>query len=138
MSAGAAPERGQVQSVVKVRFSASFEMNNKRSISIEGCPLTVVAERRDRPWGHAIEVEVVGAGDAILGKIGFACHPEFGDFDAFQAMPTEALIEVVQRRLNPVAIAEACSAFERGITTLFLLNSPDEPRGSGSAGGAAV
>ena len=112
-------------------------MNNKHSISIEGCGLTVMVERRDRPWGHAIDVEIVDAGGATRGKIVFGCHPEFDDFDAFQALPTEGLVEVVKKRLNPAAIAQACSVFELGITTLFRFNSPDDPRGSGSAGRVA-
>jgi hypothetical protein len=93
-------------------------MSVEHSISIEGYPLTALAKRVDRSWGHAIEVSVVEANGSMRGKLVFACHPEFLGFDEFQAMPTEALVEVVRERL-PAAIAESLSAFDGGITTLL-------------------
>ena len=112
---------------MKVGFGGNLNrsMNVEHSISIEGCPLTALARRVDRSWGHAIEVSVVETNGAVRGKLVFACHPEFLGFDEFQAMPTEALIEVVRNRL-PAAIAETRSAFDGGITTLFRFNSPDD------------
>jgi hypothetical protein len=83
-------------------------MNDEHSISVEGCPLTAVAERRDRSWGHAIDVRVVAADGSTRGKMVFACHPEFSGFDEFQTMSTEALVDVVRERLK-AAIAESCS-----------------------------
>ena len=89
------------------------------------CPLTALAARRDRSWGHAIDVSVVEANGAVRGKMVFACHPEFLGFDEFQTMPTEDLIDVVRQRLVD-AIAESASAFDSGITTLFRFNSPND------------
>ena len=109
-------------------------MNDEHAISIDGRALSLTVERRDRPWGHALDVSVVEAGGATRAKIVLACHPEFGGFDECQAMSTEELIDIVQRRLNAAAIAASCHAFERGITTVFVLNSPDEARDLGGAG----
>ena len=118
-----------LQSLTKVRFRDDFhslrKMNDEHSISIEGYPLTAVAKRRDRPFGHAIDVSVVDASGSIRGKMVFGCHPEFRAFDEFQAMSTDALIDLVRERL-PAAIAASLSAFDSGITTLFRLNSPDD------------
>jgi len=101
-------------------------MAEQHSISIRDCPLTVLAERRDRSWGHAIDVNVIDAGGATRGKIVFACLPEFDDFDEFQAMSTEALITVVQERLDAALIADSCDAFEHGIKIVCRFNSPSQ------------
>ena len=111
-------------------------MSDEHSISIEGFPLTALAARRDRSWGHAIDVSVVEANGSIRGNMVFACHPEFPGFDEFQAMSTEALIDIVRQRLV-AAIAESGSAFASGITTLFRFNSPNDKWDSGVAGLAA-
>ena len=108
-------------------------MSVEQSISIEGIPLTALAKCVDRPWGHAIEVCVVEANGSMRGKLVFACHPEFVGFDKFQAMSTEALIEVVLKHL-PAAISESLPAFDRGITTLFRFNSPTDGWDAGGAG----
>lgn len=100
-------------------------MNDEHSISVEGYPLTAIAERRDRSWGHAIDVSVVEADGSIRGKMVFACHPEFRGFDEFQAMSTEALVDVVRERLM-ASIAESCSAFGHGITPVFRFNSSND------------
>ena len=101
------------------------KMNDEYSISIEGYPLTALAKRRDRPWGHAIDVSIIEANGSTRGEMVFACHPEFLAFDEFQAMSTEALIDLVRKRL-PAAIAESLSALDSGVTTLFRFNSPDD------------
>ena len=110
-------------------------MDVEHSIGIEGYPLTALAKRVDRSWGHAIEASVVEANGSVRGKLVFACHPEFPGFDEWQAMPTEALIEVVRKRLA-AAVVESLPAFDKGITTLFRLNSADDrwdPRVAGLA-----
>jgi hypothetical protein len=119
---------------MKVGFRGNLNrnMNVEHFISIEGYPLTALAKRVDRSWGHAIEVSVLKTNGAVRGKLVFACHPEFLGFDEFQAMPTEALIELVRKRL-PAAIAESLSAFDGGITTLFRFNSPDDSWAPGVA-----
>ena len=100
-------------------------MNDEHLIRIEGHPLTAIAVRMDRPWGHAIDVSVVEADGSIRGRMSFACHPEFRGFDEFQMMSTEALVDVVRRRLV-AAIAESSSAFDHGLTPLFRFNSPND------------
>jgi len=110
---------------VGLRGILNRNMNVEHSISIEGYPLTALAKRVDRPWGHAVEVSVIEVNGSVRGRVVFVCHPEFLGFDRFQATPTEALIEVVRERL-PAAIAESLSAFDSGIATLFRFNSPDD------------
>jgi hypothetical protein len=114
-------------SVEKVGFIGALNRNMKveHSIGIEGYPLTALAKRVDRSWGHAIEVSVVEANGSALGKLVFACHPEFPGFDEWQAMPTEALIDVVRKRLSAAVVA-SLPAFDSGIATLFRFNSPDD------------
>lgn len=110
-------------------------MNAEYSMSIEGYPLTALARRRDRPFGHAIDVSVVDAGGSILGKMVFSCHPEFLAFEEIQALSTEAMIDLVRERL-PAAIAECLSAFHSGITPVFRFNSPDDKWDAGILGSA--
>jgi hypothetical protein len=98
------------------------------SISIDGYPLTALAVRRDRPWGHAIDVTVVEPDGSIRGKMVFGCHPESIEFDEFQAMSTEALLDVVRQRLV-TAVLESGSAFDHGLTTVFRFNSPSDTKG---------
>jgi hypothetical protein len=101
-------------------------MSDGHFIQIRGCSLAVLAKRSDRPWGHAIEVEVHEADATICGTILYACHPEFRNFDEFQALSTDALIALVRQRLTSEVVAESCSAFGRGIRIGFRLNAPDD------------
>ncbi len=128
-------QSGHNRSVTKVSFrgNPNRTMSVVQSVSIEGIPLTALAKRVDRPWGHAIEVSVVEANGSTRGKLVFACHPEFLGFDEFQAMSTEALIEVVRKRL-PAAISESLPAFDSGVTTLFRFNSPTDGWDAGVVG----
>lgn len=100
-------------------------MNDEHSIRIEGYPLTALARRMDRSWGHAIDVNVREANGSIRGTMVFASHPEFLGFAEFQAMSTEDLLDVVRQRL-PAAIAESLSAFDSDITALYRFNSPND------------
>ncbi len=101
-------------------------MSDEQFIQIQGCTLAVLAKRSDRPWGHAIEIEVREADATICGTISYVCHPEFRDFEEFQALSTDALIAIVRQRLTSKMVAESCSAFGRGIRIGFRLNAPDD------------
>ena len=101
-------------------------MSDGHFIQIPGCSLAVLAKRSDRPWGHAIEVEVQKDGGTVCGTIFYACHPEFRDFDEFQGLSTDALIALVQQRLTLELVADSCSAFGRGIRIGFRLNAPED------------
>jgi hypothetical protein len=108
-------------------------MNDNHSVKLEGSVVTAILERRDRPWGHAIDVSLVDADGLIRGNMVFACHPEFRRFYEFQAMSTEDLVDIVRQRLV-AAIAESASGFDHGITTLFRFNSPSEEWDADAAG----
>lgn len=101
-------------------------MSDEQVIQIQGCTLTVRAKRRDPPWGHGIEVEVCDADATICGTISYFCHPEFRDFEEFQALSTDALIAIVRQRLTSELVAEGCTAFGHGIRIGFRLNAPDD------------
>ena len=108
-------------------------MNDEDSIRIEGFPLTAMARRSDRYWGHALDVRLVGTDGAVRGQMVFACHPEFPGFDECQAMGTEELVDLVRLRVE-AALAESFSAFELGLTVHFRINSPTDEFDPAAAG----
>ncbi|MGM9485435.1 hypothetical protein ACS5PN_29880 [Roseateles sp. NT4] len=103
----------------------SAPLPTELSIQVDGYPLTATLKRSDRPWGHAIDVHLIDADGCVRGSIVFGCHPEFREFAKFQAMSTEALMDIVRQRL-PAAVAGGGAALDRGITLLFRFNAPDD------------
>jgi hypothetical protein len=101
-------------------------MSVEYSIQVPDCSLTVRARRSDRPWGHAINVTMYDENSAVCGTIVYACHPEFRDFDDFQMLSTDALIDVVRQRLTCSLVSESRSAFGLGISLGQRLNAPDD------------
>lgn len=63
-----------------------------------------IACRKDRTWGHAIDVEVFQLSGEKFCSLTFACHPEFDEFKFYQEMSTEALLSVVALRLETIVV----------------------------------
>lgn len=79
-----------------------------------------VALRRDRYWGHGLEVSVYEAGNGdLLTKIHFCCHPEFSGFEQLQAMSTEQLASLAQTQLASGALNKSLQALNDGLTLFF-------------------
>jgi len=79
-----------------------------------------IAARADRPWGHALEVEIRDEAGLLLNKVLFACHPEQAEFDRLQAKGTEELIEIVMMRLCSGTLEEILrNARQHGAKLLF-------------------
>jgi len=93
---------------------------------IERPGLRAVAQRKDRHWGHAVDVELYRSGQ-LLGRASFCCHPEFAEFDHYQKMNTEQLISVVEERLESV-ISNHEGAWRIGALLLLRFNSPNADR----------
>ncbi|CCD99429.1 hypothetical protein [Bradyrhizobium sp. STM 3809] len=94
-------------------------------------PYRCVAARKDRPWGHALEVSVddAASGD-LLNSIVFACHPEFTGFETLQALSTDQLIGLARAQLASGALdARLADPQTRGWTLFyrFELPAPPEP-----------
>ena len=69
---------------------------------IEGDGYHVVWRRNDKAWGHAIDAEVFDPKGNPIGRVSFACHPEFADYELYQQMPTEELLHIVDEHLRAV------------------------------------
>jgi hypothetical protein len=89
--------------------------------TIEGPTYRALARRNDRPWGHAIDVELYRLDDTSLGDISFVCHPEFDEFAFCQGRTTEELVAVVAERLES-AVAEHAQAWAAGLHVYALFN----------------
>lgn len=80
----------------------------------------VRARRNDRSWGHAIDAEIADSEGQLLNHVVFACHPEFREFELFQAMTTEQLISVIREVLESGRFKEALSSARANNLTLIL------------------
>jgi hypothetical protein len=59
-----------------------------------------VGVRSDHAWGHGLKVNIFCEEGRLLNVIGFACHPEFPDYESLQAMDTEQLVALAAHHLN--------------------------------------
>lgn len=96
---------------------------------ITGQGYFAIARRNDRLWGNSIRVGVFGSNREYLGRLHFACHPEFDDFDRCQQMTTDELLAVVATRL-PAGMEQNSftDAWDGGLSFMLHLNSPDDER----------
>jgi hypothetical protein len=88
-----------------------------------------IARRKDRTWGHAIDVEVFHLSGEKLGSLTFACQPEFEEFEYYQKMTTEELLSVVTTRLES-AIVTSMQAWISGLHTFIRFNGMVAPQPS--------
>jgi hypothetical protein len=80
----------------------------------------VIARRKDRPWGHALDLEIFDGDGRPLNRVSFACHPEFQDFESFQAKTTEELMSAVIERLRSGEHESLLSKARTGNLHLFF------------------
>ena len=83
------------------------------------------AWRNDQSWGHAIELEITSTEGDFLNQVVFVCHPEFNEFDTFQAKTTEQLICTTREMLESGRYEKDLAA-ARSINAKLILrfNSP--------------
>lgn len=93
---------------------------------IRGVPHKIRAVRTDKFFGHAIDVQVLTADGVLLDKMFFACHPEYDEYDRFQSMSTEELLEEIIKRLQSGRYDSMLEDSRKSGPGLMLrLNSPD-------------
>jgi hypothetical protein len=88
--------------------------------SFEGVRWVGIAWRADRPWGHALEIEIRDEEGSLLNTILFACHPEHPDFDQMQAKDTKELIRIAKERFSSGADEEALRMARKSRSKLVL------------------
>ncbi|MBI1760503.1 MAG: hypothetical protein HYR56_03615 [Acidobacteria bacterium] len=93
-------------------------------VSEQRCIAT--AWRNDRVWGHAIDIEIADKAGRLLNRVVFACHPEFGEFDLFQAKTTTQLIGIAREMLESGRYEEELlKASANHLELLIRLNNSD-------------
>jgi len=96
-------------------------------IRIEGNNYYFIAIRNDRPWGNGIDVTVFSNDNGHLGKLSFACHPEFEDYDYYQTIDTNELINIVSQRIaDDMKSGKYQKAWDAGFNLLLRLNRPND------------
>ncbi len=93
------------------------------NLCIEGSTYQVTAVRHDRTWGHGLDVHLSDRDGSRLGSIFFVIHPEFDDYESYQAKSTEQLLAIVTERLEAIVIANKDSLAQLG-HIIVALNSP--------------
>lgn len=68
--------------------------------TVAGQTRTAKASRRDFLWGHGLRVEILDPSGQELNRVVFVCHPEFEQFERFQAMTTEQLASIAREKLE--------------------------------------
>ena len=89
---------------------------------VDGVAFVAEAHRNDRPWGHGIDVNIYEDGQRLWASTSFACHPDFLEFQRFQAMSTVELLAVAVDQLRQDAHRSLRTATRPGLRTLFRLN----------------
>lgn len=93
-------------------------------IKIEGQDYYFIAQRVDRPWGHAMDVSVFNYQNVILGNLSFCCHPEFDDFDLYQNYETTELVQIASELISQgMKFGSYKIAWEAGLTLMLRLNN---------------
>src|SRR5262245_57980750 len=93
---------------------------------IEGVRHRVRAHRSDRPWGHAVDVELFSSDGTRLNMLSFACHPEFDRYDEFQAKSTDELVAcAIQQLQSRISLQQLRSVRAPGLCLCFRMNSPE-------------
>jgi hypothetical protein len=102
-------------------------MSAGTEVRIEGDGYYALWRRNDRAWGHAIDVELFDLGGACFGRISFACHPEFTDYEKYQSMNTYGLVQIVSERLR-IAMREGsyAKAWDQGSYLFVRFNAPEQ------------
>jgi hypothetical protein len=86
------------------------------------------AERRDRPWGHGLSVSRFDQSGRLVDFSHWVCHPEFEDYEEFQAKTSEQLVEWIAQELGSGAHESRLQeAREHGLTLMFVLTDKHEP-----------
>ena len=94
---------------------------------IDGEGFYATWRRNDRAWGHGIDVKLFDLGGIRIGGISFVCHPEFADFERYQAMTTEELVAVAIDRLRAVMHdGSYAKAWSHGLHLYLRFNSSEQ------------
>jgi len=95
-------------------------------IKIDGHDYYLIAARDDFPWEHGVRVTVYDYENIFLGEARLACHPEFHNYEALQALNTIELINEAARLVSEyMASNRFQAAWESGLTPLLRLNQPN-------------
>ncbi|CCD91532.1 hypothetical protein BRAO375_1570005 [Bradyrhizobium sp. ORS 375] len=116
-----------VHKVLLIRSLVTTDIDEQRAMINDDAHVFVtdryhcVAVRRDRCFGHALEVSVHGrvSGD-LFNRLVFGCHPEFAGYDELQAMSTDQLITLAQDRLASGALDASLADPQTRGWTLYL------------------
>ncbi|KGM34243.1 hypothetical protein [Inquilinus limosus] len=82
--------------------------------------------RADRPWGHAIDVQILAEDGELLNRVVFACHPEHPAYDELQAKSTTELARLAAAQLGTGRHEDALAqAREASFVLLMRLDLPE-------------
>jgi cupin 2 domain-containing protein len=85
-----------------------------------------IASRRDRSWGHGLDVRIFDEDGSLLNDVTFVCYPEHADYDSFQKKSTRELIAAAAERLSSgVHEKTLCDARQYGLQINFSFTRPD-------------
>ena len=80
-------------------------MSKDQTQIIEGATYNAIAVRRDYSWGHGLDVCLINLDGSQIGNLSFVVHPEFDDYELYQAKSTEQLLAIVEEQLESIVIA---------------------------------
>ncbi|MGO1077974.1 hypothetical protein [Inquilinus sp. CA228] len=101
-------------------------MQDEFSYTIDGTRRRCRFARADRPWGHAIDVEILGDDGEPLNHVVFACHPEHPAYDELQAKNTAELTGLAAAQMETGRYEEALAqARQAGFVLLIRLGGPE-------------
>lgn len=90
-------------------------------LKFEGVETTITAEPHDANWGKGLFLDLKSG--ELDCKLGFACHPEFDDFERYNELTHSELFELVIERIQSgVHDQNIKEAALHGIRLLFVFN----------------
>lgn len=96
-------------------------------IKIGGVSRKTKVTEKNRSWGNGARFEIIGSEGDSLYKFHVNAHPEFGEFDKYQAMNLEGIALEIKRRLEAGFYLDSLKkAKSEGIGMLFRLNPTPE------------
>jgi hypothetical protein len=92
-------------------------------INIDGVPRRTKVTEQNRSWGNGARFEINGSEGDTLYNFGVNTHPEFDEFEKYQAMSLEEIsLEIKQRLETGLYLDSLKEAKSEGVDMLFRLN----------------
>lgn len=102
-------------------------MQKEFSYTVGGMTYRGIAEQADRPWGNGLDIKTFDAQGNLRDLIGFACHPEFDEFDELQNKTADELLALAIDTLNSGEHETSLQdARQHGLKLLLRLNGMNQ------------